>query len=99
MRTIQKVRQSKSKKKSSKLTSSYHIDLEIVAIKGTSITRTYLLDVKHDTHKTTDLRKAVIFARGQLLQEAKKNGYNMLWLERYLSFMFLSRLQCVTAAP
>jgi len=40
-----------------------------------------LLDVKHDTRQNVDLRKAVIFAREQLLQEIKKNGYNILWLE------------------
>jgi len=58
-------------------------DLQIVAIKDTSITRTYLLDVKHDARESVDLRKAVIFAREQLLQEAKKNGYNILWLESW----------------
>lgn len=65
------------------------IDLEIVAIKETSITRTYLLDVKHDAQQSTDLRNAVIFAREQLLQEAKKSGYNILWLERYSFPCFL----------
>lgn len=59
------------------------IDFQIVAIKDTSITRTYLLDVKDDTRGSADLRKAVVFAREQLLQEAKENGYNILWLERY----------------
>jgi len=58
-------------------------DFQIVAIKDTSITRTYLLDVKGDTRQSADLRKAVIFAREQLLQEAKKNGYNILWLESW----------------
>lgn len=58
-------------------------DLEIVAIKDTSIARTYLLEVKHDTQRSADLRNAVIFARQQLLQEAKKNGYNLLWLESW----------------
>jgi len=42
-----------------------------------------LLDVKDDTRQSTDLRNAVIFAREQLLQEAKKNGYNILWLESW----------------
>ncbi|KAF8807188.1 hypothetical protein BYT27DRAFT_7099497 [Phlegmacium glaucopus] len=56
-------------------------DLEIVAIRDTSITRTYLLDVKHDAWKSA--HQAVIFAREQLLQEAKKNGYNILWLESW----------------
>lgn len=51
-------------------------------MKDTSITRTYLLDVKHDARKSENLCKALIFAREQLLQEAKTNGYNILWLER-----------------
>lgn len=66
------------------------IGLEIVAIKNTNVTRTYLVDIKDDARQSVDLRKPVIFAREQLLQEAKKNGYNMLWLERYyLPFFFL----------
>jgi hypothetical protein len=66
------------------------IDFQIIAIKDTTITRTYLLEVKGDTRQSADLRKAVIFAREQLLQEAKKNGYNILWLERYyLAYFFL----------
>ena len=71
-----------------KLTSCV-IDLEIVAIKNTNVTRTYLVDIKDDARQSVDLRKAVIFAREQLLQEAKKNGYNMLWLERYYLPYFL----------
>lgn len=58
-------------------------DFQIIAIKDTNITRTYLLDVKNDTRQSTDLHNAVIFAREQLLQEAEKSGYNILWLERY----------------
>jgi len=58
-------------------------DFQIVAIKDTSITRTYLLDVKDNTRGSADLRKAVIFAREQLLQEVKENGYNILWLESW----------------
>ena len=88
MRTIQKVRLGSVKKKKKRVqVDSCPIDFQIVAIKDTSITRTYLLDVKGNTRQSADLRKAVIFAREQLLQEAKKNGYNILWLERcYLPY-------------
>jgi len=58
-------------------------DFQIIAIEDTNITRTYLLDVKNDTRQSPDLHKAVIFAREQLLQEAKKSGYNILWLESW----------------
>jgi len=58
-------------------------DLQIISINDTNLSRTYLLDIKHDRPQTADLRKAVIFAREQLLQEAKKNGYNIFWLESW----------------
>ena len=90
-RTIRKVGLGYAKKLKNQV-ESCPIDLQIVAIKDTSITRTYLLDVKDDTRQSADLRKAVIFAREQLLQEAKKNGYNILWLERYYLPYFLLEL-------
>lgn len=78
------------KKRKCSTVDSFPIDFQIVAIGDTTITRTYLLDVKGDTRQSADLRKAVVFAREQLLQEVKKNGYNMLWLERYyLPYFFL----------
>jgi hypothetical protein len=86
-RTIQKVGLGGYCKKKVNV-DSCPIDFQIVAIKDTSITRTYLLDVKVDTRGSADLPKAVIFAREQLLQEAKENGYNILWLERYYLFKF-----------
>jgi hypothetical protein len=89
MRTIQKVRLGGSCKKKKIQVDSCPIDFQIVAIKDTSITRTYLIDVKDNTRESADLRKAVIFAREQLLQEAKKSGYNIFWLERYYLPYFL----------
>ncbi|KAF8168334.1 hypothetical protein B0H34DRAFT_56242 [Crassisporium funariophilum] len=58
-------------------------DLEVVAIKDSNIRRTYVLQVKTDTRQSQDLPHAVMFAREQLLQEAKKNGYNILLLESW----------------
>ena len=43
---------------------------------------TYIFDVMH-LKKGNDLRKAVLFARQQLLQVIAEKGFNVLLLERY----------------
>ncbi|KAJ3508064.1 hypothetical protein NLJ89_g5958 [Agrocybe chaxingu] len=58
-------------------------DLEIAAIKDSTVRRMYAFDVKCEGKHRGDLHKAVIFARDQLLQEMNKNGYNILLLESW----------------
>lgn len=56
--------------------------LELVVVKQGNVRRKYVLDVKSDTSLNRSLRKALIFSQGQLLQEIRENGYNVLLSER-----------------
>jgi len=51
-------------------------------VKQGNVRRKYVLDVKSDTSLNRELRKALIFSQGQLLQEIRDNGYNVLLSER-----------------
>ncbi|PPQ90447.1 hypothetical protein CVT25_014965 [Psilocybe cyanescens] len=57
-------------------------DLDVVSVKETNVRRTYVLDVKRDARESNQLLRAVVFAREQLQQEIKRNGYNILLSER-----------------
>ncbi|KAH9487153.1 hypothetical protein JR316_0001222 [Psilocybe cubensis] len=58
-------------------------DLEVVSIKETNVRRTYVLDVKRDARESNQLLRALMFAREQLQQEIKRNGYNVLLSESW----------------
>ena len=45
--------------------------------------RKFVLDVPKGKVLREELQKAVVFARERLLEEVKRNGYNVLLLERY----------------
>ena len=47
----------------------------------------------HDIRRVTDLRKAILYARCQLMQEAHRQNYNIMVVEGYV---FPS---CVVFAP
>ncbi|KAF8078383.1 hypothetical protein FPV67DRAFT_1465084 [Lyophyllum atratum] len=57
-------------------------DLDIAVVGETDIRGTYVFEVNAGK-KTPDLRRAVEFARQQLLQEVIKKGYNVLLLESW----------------
>ena len=59
------------------------LDFELVSVKDTKVRRKYVLEVKRDMVGRSELPKALVFARSQLLQEVNKNGYNILLNERY----------------
>lgn len=59
-----------------------HLDVELVSVKDTKVRRKYVLEVKRDMVGRSELPKALVFARGQLLQEVNQNGYNILLNER-----------------
>ncbi|KAF8971574.1 hypothetical protein BDZ97DRAFT_1914038 [Flammula alnicola] len=60
-------------------------DLDIVTVNENNIRRKYVLDVNRDMSKqlSSELPKAVAFAREQLLEEIKRSGYNILLLESW----------------
>ncbi|KAF5311789.1 hypothetical protein D9619_003324 [Psilocybe cf. subviscida] len=58
-------------------------DFELVSVKDTKVRRKYVLEVKRDMVGRSELPKALVFARGQLLQEVNKNGYNILLNESW----------------
>lgn len=68
----------------------YLLDLDVVAIGERDIHGTYIFDVAH-SERSKDLRNAVMFARQQLLQEATKNGHNILLMERFVSPLTIAR--------
>jgi len=59
-------------------------ELDLVFVKGGNVRRTYVVEVKREAFKKDSgmLPKTVTFAREQLFEEVKKNGYNVLLLER-----------------
>jgi hypothetical protein len=57
-------------------------DLKLVTMKGVNVRRKFLLNVSQNARLKVELRKAVTFAREQLLQEIRRNGYNILLFER-----------------
>jgi hypothetical protein len=57
------------------------LDLDILSVGRADTSGTYIFDMK-DTQRSRDLRKAVLFARQQLLQVNAKQGFNLLVLER-----------------
>ncbi|KAF8203290.1 hypothetical protein BJ912DRAFT_1037728 [Pholiota molesta] len=58
-------------------------DLDLIYIKRSNVQRKYVLDVRNDQHLQSELQKAIVFARNQLLEEIKRNGYNILLLESW----------------
>ncbi|KDR84758.1 hypothetical protein GALMADRAFT_131550 [Galerina marginata CBS 339.88] len=58
-------------------------DLEVILVKENNVRRTYAFEIKRDARESSELLKAVVFAREQLLEEIKKNGYNILLLESW----------------
>ncbi|KAF9480445.1 hypothetical protein BDN70DRAFT_877582 [Pholiota conissans] len=58
-------------------------DLDLIYVKNTNVQRKYVIDVKKDQDLQNELQKAIVFARAQLLEEVKKNGYNILLLESW----------------
>ncbi len=46
-----------------------------------------LVSVQHELRSVAELRKAVLFARHQLLREASKLHYNVLLMEGYVSII------------
>jgi len=55
-------------------------DLDVAVVGETDIQGTYIFEV-NSGRQTPDLRRAIEFARQQLLLEIIKNGYNILLLE------------------
>ncbi|PPQ80021.1 hypothetical protein CVT26_011903, partial [Gymnopilus dilepis] len=51
-------------------------DLEVILVKETNVRRRYAFEIKRDTSERKQLLNAVVFAREQLMQEIKRNGYN-----------------------
>ncbi|KAF9535575.1 hypothetical protein CPB83DRAFT_841991 [Crepidotus variabilis] len=58
-------------------------ELELEAVKQADVKRKYVLDVRPHSKLNAELKKAVVFARDQLLSEVRKNGYNLLLLESW----------------
>lgn len=58
-------------------------DLDLIFAKDSNVLRKFVLDVQKGKVLQEELQKAVVFARERLLEEIKKNGYNVLLLERY----------------
>lgn len=61
-------------------------DLEIILVKETNVRRTYSFEIKREAKESKQLLNAVVFAREQLMQEIKRNGYNILLLERCVCY-------------
>jgi len=56
-------------------------DLDILSVGDVDTCGTYIFDMK-GAQRGAEFRKAVLFARQQLLQVNAKKGYNLLLLER-----------------
>lgn len=54
-------------------------------MKDGNVRRKFVLEVTQEQMLLSELEKGVVFAREQLLEEIKRNGYNILLLERYVS--------------
>ncbi|KAI0824130.1 hypothetical protein BC628DRAFT_1420233 [Trametes gibbosa] len=52
-------------------------DMQIIRVHSATVQATYTFDLKNDT----DLRRAVVFARQKLLQEAARKEYNVFLKE------------------
>ena len=53
-------------------------------MKDANVRRKFVVEVTHEKMLLSELEKAVVFARQQLLEEIKRNGYNILLLEWYV---------------
>jgi hypothetical protein len=75
-----------------------HLDLDIAVIGETDTQGTYVFEVNHPNVDL--LRRVVVFARRQLMQEITKKGYNILVVEGFVNqaiFLILPWVTVVTS--